>query len=241
MTQELTDLLPNPHEEWGRRVLTRLNLHETDTVLDAGAGFGGETAAVLPRVPHGRVIAVDNSPWMIDQLAARFAGSDRVEVLNADLTRPLPLARPVDVIFSVSAFHWITDHDALFANLINHVRPGGQFVAECGGPENLAALAQAVEDVLGPAPGKWHFAGAEETAARLARAGFTDVEAELVTDTVHVESTERLERFLAGGALRAHLNRVPPEEHEAFIRDVAGRLGEPAVEYVRLVFSARRP
>lgn len=46
---------------------------------------------------------------------ARFGG--RVEYIVADLGQPLPLEGAVDAILSTATFHWVPDHDALFANL----------------------------------------------------------------------------------------------------------------------------
>ena len=40
---------------------------------------------------------------------------------------------PVDAILSTATFHWIADHERLFARLHAALRPGGRFVAQCGG------------------------------------------------------------------------------------------------------------
>src|SRR5579875_3682384 len=48
------DALPLPHERWGRRVLGSLPLRGDECVLDAGAGTGRDTAALLGRLPRGR-------------------------------------------------------------------------------------------------------------------------------------------------------------------------------------------
>ncbi|WP_250287589.1 MULTISPECIES: class I SAM-dependent methyltransferase, partial [unclassified Frankia] len=89
------DSLPLPHEQWGLRTLSRLALAGGETVLDAGCGTGRDTAALLDRLPHGRVIAVDGSAAMLDRLRARLDGrTDRLEIVHADLARPLHLPGP---------------------------------------------------------------------------------------------------------------------------------------------------
>lgn len=235
------DSLPLPHTEWGRRTLARLDLRGVERVLDAGCGTGRDTQLLLELAPDVSVVAVDGSRAMLEQLRIRLADqSDRVEILQADLTRPLPLEGQVDAVFSVAAFHWISDHDTLFRNLAGVLRPGGQFVADCGGQGNVAGIVAAIEDVLGESPAIWNFTGADETKRRLEDAGFTGVEVGLDPDPCRLESGEQFESYLATIVLGAHLDRLPEEEHEAFVRAVAERLSEPVVDYVRLTFSARK-
>jgi trans-aconitate 2-methyltransferase len=238
------DSLPLPHLRWGRRTLARLPLTGNETVLEAGCGTGRDTEALLDALPQGRVVAVDGSARMLERLRERLAvrpgGRDRVEAIQADLTEPLPLREPADAAFSVATFHWIHDHDTLFANIARALRPGARFVADCGGAGNVAAVSAAVADLLGEPTATWNFAGPDETRERLARAGFTDVEVALVPDPARLEPGEEFHRYLATVVLGAQLDRIPPDGHEAFVRAVASRLREPVVDYVRLEFSARR-
>jgi trans-aconitate 2-methyltransferase len=236
------DTLPLPHQQWGRRTLERLRLRGDEVVLDAGCGTGRDTALLLKRLPAGRVVAVDASSRMLERLRERLAGRlDRVEVIQADLTEPLPADLEVDAVFSVAAFHWIADHQALFANLAKALRPGGQLAAECGGQGNVAAVAAALRDVQGDGrPAVWNFAGVDDTRRRLERAGFTAIEVGLLPDPARLEPGEQLHRYLATVVLGSHLDRLPPAERDGFVRAVAERLPEPVVDYVRLTISARR-
>ncbi|QHC24549.1 class I SAM-dependent methyltransferase [Streptomyces sp. GS7] len=239
------DSLPLPHQQWGKRTLGRLDLKGGETVLDAGCGTGRDTAALLDLVPDGRVITVDGSSRMLDQLRTKLADRiDRVEVVQADLTKPLPISCQVDAITSVATFHWITDHTALFANLAQHLCPGGQFVAECGGQGNVARINAAVEEVLGKKTDDkekiWYFADVEETTKHLRNAGFTDIEVNLLPDPARLEPGEQLWSYLATVVLGSHLDRLPESDHEEFVHAVAARLPEPVVDYVRLNLTARR-
>ena len=210
-------------------------------VLDAGCGTERDTQLLLDLVPDARVVAVDGSRAMLEQLRIRLADqSDRVEILHADLTKPLPLEGHVDAVISVATFHWISDHAALFRNLASVLRPGGQFVADCGGEGNVARIASAIDDVFGESPAIWNFAGAEDTARRLEDAGFTDIEVALVPDPCRLEPGEQFETYLATLVLGAHLDRVPEQERAGFVQAVVERLPEPVVDYVRLTFRATR-
>lgn len=235
------DSLPLPHQQWGRRTLGRLRLTGDERVLDAGCGTGRDTARLLDLVPRGRVLAVDGSQRMLEQLRVRLADRlDRVQVLHGDLTEPLPVDGPVDAITSVATFHWIADHEGLFANLASVLRPGGRFVAECGGQGNVAGVSAAVHDVLGDSPAVWNFAGTEETGKRLRAAGFTDIEVSLTPDPARLEPGEQLWSYLATVVLGGHLAGLPEDRHEEFVKGVAARLPEPVVDYVRLNITATR-
>jgi trans-aconitate 2-methyltransferase len=236
------DALPLPHLRWGRRTLGRLDLAGDETVLEAGCGTGRDTEALLDLLPKGRVVAVDASASMLDRLRARLDGRlDRVDVIQADLTRPLPIDIEVDAVSSVATFHWIHDHDAVFGNIAAVLRPSGRFAVDCGGAGNVAAVRTAVHDVLGePADDMWHFAGVDDTRARLERAGFTDVDVDLVPDPARLEPGEQFHGYLATVVLGAHLKRMAQEERQEFVEAVAARLDEPVVDYVRLVCTATR-
>jgi trans-aconitate 2-methyltransferase len=234
------DSLPLPHLRWGRRTLERFDLTGAETVLEAGCGTGRDTEALLERLPDGHVIAVDGSARMLDRLRTRLDGRlGRVTVVRADLTEPLPVAEPADAAFSVATFHWIHDHDTLFANIARALRPGARFAADCGGLGNVARVRAAVEDVLGRRTGVWHFAGIDDTRERLERAGFTDVSVDLVEAPAPLEPGEQFHTYLATVVLGAELDAIPPAEHREFVAAVASRLPEPVIDYVRLELSAR--
>jgi trans-aconitate 2-methyltransferase len=196
---------------------------------------------LLDLLPGGQVIAVDSSTRMLDQLRAKLDGRlDRVSVINADLTRPLPVEEPVDAVFSVATFHWIHDHGTLFANIAKVLRPGGRFVAECGGQGCVARVLGAVEAELGQPADAANFAGTEETVKRLEEAGFTDIEVGLLDDPARLEPGEQLWAYLGTVVIGPYLDRLPQSEHRDFVKRVADRLPEPVIDYVRLNITARR-
>ena len=170
-----------PLEAMGREVLDRLELRGDERVLDAGCGTGRVTAALLERLPRGAVVAVDGSPAMVAEAQERLG--TRADVRVADLTE-LVLEAPVDAILSTATFHWIGDHERLFANLHAALKPGGRLVAQCGGHGNVAEVKRAGLDVASEPrfaahfdgwAGDWTFATAQETEQRLLAAGFGDV------------------------------------------------------------------
>ena len=218
-TRATYDRVSTPQVELARPVLERLELRGDETVLDAGCGSGRVTLLLLERLPDGHVIAVDSAPSMVEH--AREALGERATVLQAGLTE-LELDGAVDAVFSNAVFHWIADHERLFARLFAALRPGGRLVAQCGGAGNVERFHRAAEAAAADPPyaehldgwqGPWNFAGAEETAERLRGAGFEAVETWL----------EEAPGAPAGpGALPAHgLPRPPPR---AAARGAAARL-----------------
>ena len=167
------DRISAPQQRWAAEQLQRLPLHGDEVVLDAGCGSGKITLKLAELVPEGRVYAVDAAPSMVQH--TREALGDRATVLCQDLVG-LELPEPVDVVFSNATFHWIPDHDALFAALWRTMKPGARLVAQCGGHGNIDRLRTLADEIALQPPwapyfegwkGVWNYAGAEETAKRL--------------------------------------------------------------------------
>jgi trans-aconitate 2-methyltransferase len=237
------DSVSTPQQRWGAAVLERLVLRGDETVLDAGAGTGRVTEMVLERLPHGRIIAVDASPSMVERARERLP-ADRVSVICSDLVE-LELPEQVDAVISTATFHWIHDHDALFARLRALLRDGGQFVAQCGGEGNIdgaRAIGRALcsrepfAEHLGSLGEIWNYASAAQTRERLERAGFA-VSAcwiePMPTELAHPRE------FLETVIFAPYLEHLPASLHDAFLDAALERFGEPVVlDYQRLNWDA---
>jgi trans-aconitate 2-methyltransferase len=234
------DRIADPMTRWGSAVLERLPLDGSERVLDAGCGSGRVTELLAERLPGGRVVALDGSAAMIEAARARLARfGDRIEYVVADLGAPLPID-PVDAVLSTATFHWVLDHDALFRNLAAVLRPGGPLVAQCGGAGNIASIQRVLAGIGDGWLGAVHFETPGDTTRRLAAAGFTGIECWLTDEPTWFERGEPLETYLRTVVLGAHLERLPPDEHDDFVRAVAAGLPEPVIDYVRLNILARR-
>lgn len=232
------DALPLPHVVWGRRVLDRMRLAGDERVIDAGCGTGRDGEALLERWPGVHLIGIDGSEQMIAQARSRLG--DRAELHVADLTEPLPVTEPVDAVMSVAAFHWIADHDLLFARLAAAMRPGARLASDCGGQGQLAVMTAALVEVTGDGKFGTSFKGVDETRASLEGAGFAVEDVRLRPDPLRLDDPELLETYLATVNLSAHLATLPPEEHRPFVRAVREAMSEPVIDYVRLEIDAVR-
>jgi len=213
------DRIADPQEAWAREILARADLRPGETVLDAGCGSGRVTKLLLER--RVRVVAVDADAAMVAK--AREQLPPEVEVRQEDLLN-LKVPDPgVDVVFC-AVFHWITDHDRLFANLRAALKPGGRLVAQCGGHGNLARVLEHAPDRAGD----WLYATPEDTERRLRAAGFTEARAWLEPKPTRVDD---LVEYLSTVVFRAS------GDPRAITERVAQRIDH--LDYVRLNVEAR--
>lgn len=244
-----------PQTNWGQRVLARLSLEGHERAIDAGCGSGRLTAALAERLPRGHVVALDRSWNMLHEARShlRPAFGHRVSFVQAALPA-VPMAGWADVVFSTATFHWIPDHDALFAQLGTALRSGGRLHAQCGGGPNLReahALAERVmarvpfAEYFAAWPGPWNFASPEHTAARLTAAGFVDVATDLEAAPTTFASEADYRAFVTTVIYHPHLDRLPDALRAPFIDELTALAANQAspftLDYWRLNLTATRP
>lgn len=93
------------------------------TVMDFGAGTGLVATRLAPRV--SKILAVDVSPAMLEQLAAKPELAGKAEVFCQDIL-DAPLGRTVDLVVSAMAMHHVKDTRRLVQALFAHLAPGGR-------------------------------------------------------------------------------------------------------------------
>jgi SAM-dependent methyltransferase len=147
----------------------RLDLAPTDRVLELGFGPGIAIRAAAQRVPRGCVVGLDHSELMVRAARrrnARAVAEGRV-VLRVGSFDALPaeLGEPFDKIFAVNALMFAGDADRVLAALRERLRPGGRLALTFQSRRPGATAADSLR-------------GGEETAARLRRCGFADVQLE---------------------------------------------------------------
>ena len=239
------DRISDPQFGWALEQLERLPLRGDEVVLDAGCGSGRVTAVLADQVPRGRVYGVDVAPSMVEH--ARAVLGERATLSCQDLVE-LELPEPVDAVFSNATFHWIHDHDALFAALHRSMKPGGRLVAQCGGRGNIDAFRTIAHEVAAEEPfapffvgwrRPWNYATADDTDARLRAAGFVEVSCWLEPKSVTPADPRA---FVQTVCLVRHLDPLPDQLRDPFIDAVLARAGDPLVlDYVRLNITAVRP
>jgi trans-aconitate 2-methyltransferase len=248
--------LSQPQVNWGKKVLSRLTLRGDELLLDAGCGTGRLTAELLQAVPRGRVVGLDISQNMLNSareyLQPQFG--ERAPMVVADL-QDLPFESAFDGIVSTATFHWVLDHDRLFANLFRSLRSGGWLQAQCGGGPNLARLkgrmavlaeSRKYAPFLANFPSPWLYQNAEGAAETLRRAGFMDVQTGLEAAPTLLEGRQHYMEFVKTVIVRTHLERIPDVElRHQYVSELADQAAadDPPymLDYWRLNLSARKP
>jgi tRNA (cmo5U34)-methyltransferase len=98
-------------------------------VLDLGSGDGRLLAMVLSQRSGAEGVALEFSPFMLDQLRRRFADPSAVQVVAHDMERPLPPLGSFDVVVSSFAIHHLVDERKrqLYQEIWGVLEPGGVF------------------------------------------------------------------------------------------------------------------
>lgn len=256
--------LSDPQHAWGRRVLERLAPQPGERILDIGCGTARLTAEVLAAVAPGVVVALDRSAAMLGEAALRH-GSPIAGPHNLNVRPPrlhfvrgdgvsLPFAGAFDAVFSTATFHWIADHDALFASIATALAPGGRLVAQCGGGPNLRTLLDRAHALM-ESPrfahyfrgwsDPWNFADVRTTMDRLRHAGFSAIQVSLEPAPTTLPDAEAYSDFLSCVCVRHHVDRLPAEERPAFLDALTAQAAtdpEPfTLDYWRLNLAATKP
>jgi trans-aconitate methyltransferase len=212
-----------------------------ERILDLGCGDG-----VLTRQLQDmgcEIVGVDSSPELVEAAAALG-----LEVYLQDATA-IEFREEFDAVFSNAVLHWVKEPDEVIRRVFRALRPGGRFVAECGGHRCVETIQRALVAELerrgydGWAANPWYFPTDQEYGDRLTRAGF---------DVRYIATIPRptplpgdiagfLETF-AG----SFTSVLPPGERAAYIEDVRRRLmpslrgedGTWTADYTRLRFAA---
>jgi trans-aconitate methyltransferase len=215
-----------------------------ERILDLGCGDGFLTRRIAES--GATVVGVDASPQMV--AAAKERGAD-ARLMSG---QSLAFEQEFDAVFSNAALHWMSDQDAVLRGVYRALKPGGRFVAECGGQGNIAAIRVALLAIL-TAHGisaerieNNHFFGVAEYRTRLESQGFLVEEITLTPRPTPLASgmAAWLETFRS-----SVLELLPQEKRAGAIEQIVALLkpvlcdreGHWTADYVRLRFLARRP
>jgi SAM-dependent methyltransferase len=222
----------------GEAALDLLDPQPGEHILDVGCGDGTLTLKI--KEAGADVVGIDNNLSMIG--AAKAKGLD-ARLMDA---AQMKFGEAFDAAFSNATLHWVLDKERAARAIWFALKNGGRFAGEMGGEGNLAALREALDDVLvtrgfGPPTyaANW-YPSPEDFIAVYEQAGFKDVDARLIERPTPLEHGVQawVTTFRKGWLDRAG---VPDEDRPEIAAAVADRVGSNVADYVRLRFIMRKP
>lgn len=208
-------------------LVARISAERPGHVVDAGCGSGELTAELARRWPDADVHGFDSSPAMIGKAPA----GERLTFSVEDVVRWRP-ERPVDVLVSNAVLQWVPEHREILPRWAGTLAPGGWLAFQV--PGNFDAPSHTLVREL--CRTRWR-----DRLGDLARespvddpAGYLDLLTALgcrvdawETTYLHVlPGEDAVLRWITGTALRPMLDRLAPDEAEAFLGDCAALLNE---------------
>lgn len=118
-----------PRRAEGESVLLEQVPQNAGRILDLGTGDGRLLSLLLGDRPAMSGVGLDFSEVMLAAARERFAGDDRIELVEHDLSEPVPELGRFDAIVSSFAIHHL-EHErkrSLYGETFDRLEPGGIF------------------------------------------------------------------------------------------------------------------
>jgi ubiquinone/menaquinone biosynthesis C-methylase UbiE len=145
---------------WGQasqKAIASIGFRESDKlILDVGCGTGRAVASLAATArPDVTFIAVDPADTMCEIARERTHSDERIRVLHGAFEN-IPLeSHSVDNLYSILAFHWVTDLQASIAEISRVLKPGGAmdlfFIGRNNGREFIQKTSPIFLKYMGPA------------------------------------------------------------------------------------------
>ncbi|MFL5758741.1 MAG: class I SAM-dependent methyltransferase [Thermomicrobiales bacterium] len=218
---------------FGQKMVAWSELERGQRVLDIAVGRGAVLKPALRAIgPTGRIVALDMSPAMINELAADLGAVDGT---NVDLVvmdaEALGLAGGVfDAVLCGFAVHLLPHPGQAIAEVLRVLRPGGIFVFSIPGPGSgtrwsfYSVAIERFHSLVDAA--KWSLAEPPDPVQLLREARFVSVEK--VYEEVHlsIESPEVFWAMEMSHGMRGFIDALPDVAQREFKAEVFRGLDE---------------
>ncbi|MGI9415378.1 MAG: methyltransferase domain-containing protein [Hyphomicrobiales bacterium] len=199
-------------------ILTGLDL-SGQHVLDIGCGVGGIDVLLAETYGAETVVGIDVEDPVLDRARERVAERGLQDRITFQRVEPGPLPfeeASFDAVFTKDAMIHIPDKQALYADVLRILRPGGLFV----GSDWLKGFSRPYSDTMKAwikgVGLQFEMASVEETHQALEAAGFVGVEVRSRNDWYREEGRNELRRI--GGELReSAIDLLGADGHENWV------------------------
>lgn len=232
--------------EFGRDLMSILDVPKGSRVLDLGCGNGSLTQA-LTDVGY-EAVGMDVSDDFLKSARARYPHLHFVEgnAVNFETDEPY------DAIFSNAMLNWINDedHPQMLKSVYDALRPGGEFVFECGGFGNNALIHRALSNAFASHHMKYqvpyYFPTIGNYATMLEKTGFRVIYAALLDRPTPLLGESGMRDWISMFIIKPFMG-VAPDVKEKIINEAVSDLRSVlysnkmwTADYVRLRMKAIR-
>lgn len=159
---------------FGEELVSFLHPKEGEHILDVGCGTG-DLAHEISK--SGAIVTgIDSAQSMIEAAQLKYPDI-QFSVQNGE---QFALSSPFHAVFSNAAIHWMKDQQKVVQNCYDALLPGGRFLAELGGANNIQSIMDAIKEatdrlslLYDESLFPWVFPTEAEMAEHLINAGFT--------------------------------------------------------------------
>ena len=206
--------------KFGANLLELLQPRGGERILDVGCGPGQLTAEIAKS--GAQVVGLDSSEEMLRQARQNFP---ELTFVRGDATG-FRFEDPFDAIFSNAALHWVKNAAAAVESIALALRPGGRFVAEFGGKDNVGSVQKAFRAVFGEVADErspWFYPSIGEYAPLLEKYGLEVRQASLFDRPTPMEGENAMDDWLRLFCA-SYLRDLAGESAEEKIRQLAAHL-----------------
>jgi trans-aconitate methyltransferase len=229
--EECTETLTSQFD-CAKKLIAKLKLKGTESVIDIGCGDGKITALLASYLPHGKVVGVDSSEEMIALARKSFphCHHPNLTFLRMD-ARELTFRQQFDIAFSSAVLHWIIDHQTVLAGVSECLDKNGKLLFQMAGKGNAQDILAVVQELISEEDSApyfknftfpYGFYGPEEYNDWLREAGLKPERIELSPKIMKLHGKDGLANWIRT-VWRPFTERVPPSLRDTFINEIAER------------------
>ncbi|WP_152655544.1 trans-aconitate 2-methyltransferase [Oceanobacillus sp. CFH 90083] len=226
---------------FGNHLLELLSPVEGEQILDVGCGTGDLANKIYQ---HGaNVIGVDKSENMVHQANNKYP---EITFMTKDVLE-LEYKNDFDAVFSNTTLHWIKQPKEALQHIYNSLKPGGRFVAEFGGKDNVQIITNEIIDQVKKAgipytseQFPWYFPSIGEYAILMEETGFNVTFAQYFDRPTPLEGDKGLRNWMemfCGNIFENQAEDVKEQvrtDVENNLREVLYQKGQWIADYKRI-------
>ncbi|MCM3762998.1 methyltransferase domain-containing protein [Alkalihalobacillus oceani] len=219
-------LYDNKHafvSKYGETLIGLLAPADGEKILDLGCGTGDLTNQLSER--GALVTGVDQSANMVDQAQRKYPHLQFEMMDGAELT----YQEEFDAVFSNAALHWMKTPEPVLSGIYRALKPGGRFVAEFGGQNNVAIVTNELQaqfekrSIDFSARFPWYFPSIGDYTGKMEEAGFFVTFAEHIDRPTLLEGEEGLRNWLVMFAA-SFFEGIAEEQKREIVKEVEQNL-----------------